>query len=95
MASVGLRQCGLAKSREASPELVVELAEGLFEQIGELDRRVAELDRVIRRRTHEREALQRLMTIPGMGPMRAMAVQAFTPPMEQFRCRRDHPDGAA
>lgn len=89
VASVAQLRCGLAEHRESFPELVVELAEGLFEQIAALDQNVAALDRVIRRRTREREALKRLMTIPGVGPMGAMAVQAFAPPMEQFRCGRD------
>ena len=29
------------------------------------------------------------MTIPGIGPISAMAVQAFAPPMESFRRGRD------
>ena len=29
------------------------------------------------------------MTIPGVGPICAMAIQAFAPPMESFRCGRD------
>ena len=31
----------------------------------------------------------RLMTIPGIGPVTAMAIQAFAPPMENFRRGRD------
>ena len=31
----------------------------------------------------------RLMTIPGIGPICAMALQAFAPPMESFRRGRD------
>ena len=29
------------------------------------------------------------MTVPGIGPVTAMAIQAFAPPMESFRCGRD------
>ena len=29
------------------------------------------------------------MTIPGVGPITALAIQAFAPPMEGFRCGRD------
>ena len=35
------------------------------------------------------EDAARLMTIPGVGPICAMAIQAFAPPMESFRCGRD------
>ena len=33
--------------------------------------------------------MQRLMTIPGIGPITAMALQAFAPPMESFQRGRD------
>ena len=32
---------------------------------------------------------RRLQTMPGVGPLTAMAIDAFAPPMEQFRCGRD------
>ena len=35
------------------------------------------------------EEAARLMTIPGIGPIGAMALQAFAPPMESFRRGRD------
>lgn len=35
------------------------------------------------------ETAQRLQTIPGIGPITAMAVEAFAPPMESFRRGRD------
>ena len=35
------------------------------------------------------EEATRLMTIPGIGPIGAMALQAFAPPMESFRRGRD------
>ena len=33
--------------------------------------------------------MKRLMTIPGIGPICAMALHAFAPPMESFGCGRD------
>ncbi len=47
------------------------------------------LDREIKDRARQQEELKRLMTIPGVGPTCAMAVCAFAPPMETFRCGRD------
>lgn len=35
------------------------------------------------------ETAQRLQTIPGIGPITAMAIEAFAPPMESFRRGRD------
>lgn len=42
-----------------------------------------------RTRAREREELGRLMTIPGVGPVCAMAVHTFAPPMKSFKCGRD------
>ena len=47
------------------------------------------MDREIRRIVRKDEALQRLMTIPGVGELTAMAVHTFAPPMESFRNGRD------
>ena len=51
--------------------------------------KIAGLDRDIRARAREQEEIKRLMTIPGVGPICAMAVNAFAPPMESFRRGRD------
>ena len=51
--------------------------------------KIAGLDRDIRARAREQEEITRLMTIPGVGPICAMAVNAFAPPMESFRRGRD------
>lgn len=37
----------------------------------------------------EADTARRLQTIPGVGPLTALAVEAFAPPMESFRCGRD------
>jgi transposase len=37
----------------------------------------------------EAHTARRLQTIPGVGPLTALAVEAFAPPMENFRCGRD------
>ena len=38
---------------------------------------------------HEDEEARRLMSIPGVGPICAMAIQAFAPPMASYRRGRD------
>ena len=71
------------------PESVVELGRLLLGQIDELEEKIAGLDRKLRASAREDEETARLMTIPGIGPIIAMALQAFAPPMESFRRGRD------
>ena len=63
-------------------------------------------DLLVRQRTQtinarECEETARLMTIPGVGPITALAIQAFAPPMESFRrpdsasCRDSTPPAAS
>ena len=61
----------------------------LFVQIAELDEKIAELEEELRERAREDEQTVRLMSVPGIGPLCAMAIQAFAPPMESFRHGRD------
>ena len=74
--------CGL-------PETVVELGWLLLGRIDELDGKIDGLDRELRASARVEEETARLMTIPGIGPVTAMAIQAFAPPMESFRRGRD------
>ena len=74
--------CGL-------PEAVVELGWLLLGRIDELDEKIDGLDRELRASAREGEETARLMTIPGIGPITALALQAFAPPMESFRRGRD------
>ncbi len=67
------------------PEAVVELGGLLFERIHELDERIDGLSVELRAAAREDEEAARLMTIPGIGPVTALAIQAFAPPMESFR----------
>ena len=74
--------CGL-------PEAVVELGWLLLGRIDELDEKIDGLDRKLRASAREVEETARLMTIPGIGPITVLALQAFAPPMESFRRGRD------
>ena len=71
------------------PEVVVELGWLLLGRIDEVDEKISGLDRKIRTSARECEETARLMTTPGIGPVTAMALQAFAPPMESFRRGRD------
>ena len=71
------------------PGPVRELGTLLLEQIAGLDAKIAGLEKELRARAHRNAETARLMTIPGIGPICAMAIQAFAPPMENFRRGRD------
>ena len=79
----------LRQELEAVPEQVVSMATLPFAQIDALSGRIAGLEKEIRVRARARAEMKRLMTIPGVGPVCAMAVHALAPPMESFRSGRD------
>jgi transposase len=63
--------------------------EMLVEALADLDRRVAALDAEVARRAKTDATARRLMTIPGVGPVTAVAVTAIAPEPQAFRCGRD------
>ena len=71
------------------PEAVVELGRLLLGRIEELDEKIGGLHRKIRTSAREHGETARRMTIPGIGPVTALALQAFAPLMESFRRGRD------
>ena len=79
----------LAEVEGSLPEQVVSMAKLLFEQVAALSEQIAGLEKEIRSRTRARADMKRLMTIPGIGPICAVALHAFAPPMESFGCGRD------
>ena len=68
------------------PEAVRAILSVLVEQLSALDRRIAALDRDIARRAKEDTVARRLMTIPGIGAVTAVALVSLAPPAESFRC---------
>ncbi|MCE2422005.1 MAG: IS110 family transposase [Gemmatimonadetes bacterium] len=61
----------------------------LLGRIDELDEKIDGLDSKLRACAQKDGETARLMTIPGIGPITAMAIQAFAPPVESFRRGRD------
>ena len=54
-----------------------------------LDEQIEALDQEVLRRSREDEVVRRLMTIPGVGPITAVAIAALAPPLEGFARGRD------
>ena len=71
------------------PTLVRQECRDLLEQIDAQSRRITEKTRAMVRLSQESGVAQRLETMPGVGPLTALAVEAFAPAMETFRCGRD------
>ncbi len=72
-----------------APEAVISMVEAYLRQIEAVDREVAELDVKIKKGALRNADARRLQTMPGIGPMSAMAIQAFCPPAQNFRKGRD------
>ncbi|MFQ8434078.1 IS110 family transposase [Amaricoccus sp. W119] len=69
--------------------LVRDLGHLYLDQISMLEDRIEALGKVLRREARLGAYTARLQTMPGIGPITAMAIEAFAPPMETFRRGRD------
>jgi transposase len=89
VAHVGRLAAAVEDESGALPLEVVELCGMLLNHIAALDLRIADLDRRIRERARTDDTAGRLMTIPGIGPISAVALEALAPPAETFTRGRD------
>ena len=71
------------------PELVREECRDLLAQIGEKTARIDEKAKKLAELSRQSDVARRLQTMPGVGPLIALAVEAFAPAMENFRSGRD------
>lgn len=71
------------------PQLARDICRELLDQIAQLTSRIDALKKTINTMSKEAETSRRLQTMPGMGPISALAVETFAPPMKQFRRGRD------
>jgi transposase len=74
---------------EDLPPVVLHMTQLFFDQIDDLSRRIAELDGRIAAASRGSRFSARLQRMPGIGPITALALAAFAPPMESFRQGRD------
>ena len=73
----------------ALPATVRQLGRLYLEQIELLSDRIAALEKQLRREAGQAETTRRLQTMPGVGPITAVAIESFAPPMVSFRRGRD------
>jgi transposase len=76
-------------SATALPEGVRDLGLMYLAQIAGLNARVAELDLKMRSAAKEAEVARRFQTMPGVGPITALAIETFAPDLISFRRGRD------
>lgn len=71
------------------PDLVRDLGRLYLDQIARIGAEITGLDRRIAEAAKENDIARRLQTMPGIGPVCAMAIAAFAPDMREFRRGRD------
>ena len=82
-------QAAVEDPEAALPGTVRELAQIYLDQIAALSGKIAALEKTLRAEAAGDETTVRLQTMPGIGPITAMAIEAFAPPMASFRRGRD------
>jgi transposase len=71
------------------PDLAHEECLDLLDQIAETTARIDAKTKKIKELAAETDTARRLQTMPGIGPLIALAIEAFAPAMETFRCGRN------
>lgn len=71
------------------PALVVANCRDLLAQIAEKTETIEVKTKTLKSLTAETDTAWRLQTMPGVGPLTALAVEAFAPDMAQFKSGRD------
>jgi transposase len=71
------------------PALIIAECRDLLAQIAEKTERIDAKTRALRALAAQTDMARRLQTMPGVGPLTALAVEAFAPDMAQFKSGRD------
>ena len=71
------------------PMLILTECKDMLGQIDETSKRIEGKNATIKTLAAEADSARRLQTMPGVGPMTALAIEAFAPDIEQFKCGRD------
>lgn len=87
--NLGRIQTLLCDAENGLHPLVLEDCRDLFEQIVEKTERIETRTKKATALSAQADTPRRLQTIPGVGPLTALAVETFAPPMESFKSGRD------
>lgn len=69
--------------------LVIEMSRLYLAQIEALSAKIGSLEAVLKKEAAQSDASSRMMTMPGLGPITAMAIEAFAPALTGFQKSRD------
>ena len=69
--------------------LIAETARIYLEQINDLSSRIAKMEATLKHEAARSDTSSRMMTMPGLGPITAMAIEAFAPTLSVFKRSRD------
>lgn len=69
--------------------LIAEIARIYLEQINDLSSRIAKMEATLKDEAARSDTSSRMMTMPGLGPITAMAIEAFAPTLTVFKRSRD------
>ena len=73
----------------ALPLMVGDIGRMNLDQIAVCTEKIVDFEKKLRVEAAGGEVTKRLQTMPGIGPITAMAIEAFAPPMESFQRGRD------
>jgi transposase len=88
-ANVKVLSEAIEETTTSLPLLVVELSRVFLDQIDGLSKKIAELEKATVHEAARGATTRRLQTMPGVGPITAMAIETFAPPMTTFKRARD------
>lgn len=71
------------------PVLIISECQDLVLQIVEKTERIETKNKTLKALATETDTARRLQTMPGVGPMTTLAIEAFAPDMTQFKCGRE------
>jgi transposase len=71
------------------PMLVIEESQDMLRQIVAMTEQIEARTKKLKAIAAETDMARRLQTMPGVGPMTALSIEAFAPDMVQFKCGRD------
>jgi transposase len=89
VANVRVLETAIEGAEQTLDLLVIEMARLYLQQIATLTENITTLEKVLRQEAANADNTARLLTVPGIGHVTAMAIEAFAPPMEIFRRGRD------
>lgn len=69
--------------------MIGETARIYLEQINDLSSRIAKMEAKLKHEAARSDTSSRMMTMPGLGPITAMAIEAFAPTLSVFKRSRD------